>query len=230
MNLKFFVFNPRDPHPFAQEVATQTYDMWREVWLAALGELEGAKDLKSDDFTRQEQIGVLLEDGVAIGSVFFANVDLAKPMWRKDSYFSAWPEDTMVKIGREYSTVLVCSYFTLSQNYRRSSQGFNGKQLLSALAVEHFFNTESSAMVGTMRVNRGMHTLCYDLHALPIERDLEMHGVKVDLVLFDQKRLKSDLTLRGPMAREAHEIYAASQLEWLSRRRLRSVEPGSEAA
>lgn len=220
-NLRFYVFNPRDPHPFAQDVVSKSYDMWRGVWVAALNELEGETDLKSDDFTRQQDVGVLFQDGVAVGSVFFSNVDLKLPMWRKDSYFSAWPEQTMIDLGGVYPSVLVCSYFTLSAAFRRGTRGFNGKQLLAALAVEHFFNTTSPAMVGTMRVNRGMHMLCYDLHATPVVTGLQMHGVEVDLILFDQKRLQADRTLRGPMASEAADIYAASKMEWHVRTSLR---------
>ncbi len=219
-NLRFYVFNPRDPHPFAQDVILKSYQMWHEVWVAALGELDGATDLKSDDFTRQQSVGVLFHNDQPIGSVFFSNVDLGLSMWRKDSYFAAWPEATMIELGQRYPNVLVCSYFTLSSGFRRGTQGFNGKQLLSALAVEHFFNSRLPAMVGTMRVNRGMHTLCYDLHAAPLIQGLEMHGVAVDLILFDQQKLK-DKTLRGPMAKEAAEIYAISSAEWRRRTSLK---------
>ena len=190
----------------------ETYDMWREVWLSALGELDGATDLKSDDYTRQEQVGALLYEGEVVGSVFFTRVNLNESMWRKDSYFAAWPEETMLEWGakRPGFQLMVCSWFTLSPKMRRNATGLSAKQLLTSLSTEHMLQTEGcSGMLGTMRNNRGMNTVTYNVHATPILTDLQMHGVGVDLVIFDKDTIQNAPT--GALMPEAREIYSRSQ-------------------
>lgn len=209
---KFFIFSPREMNPQLTPLVKETYEMWRDVWLSALGELDGATDLKSDDYTRQEQVGALLYDNEVVGSVFFTRVDLSEPMFRKDSYFAAWPEETMLDWGtkRPGFQLMVCSWFTLSPKMRRNATGISAKQLLTSLSTEHMLQTEGcSGMLGTMRNNRGMNTVTYNVHATPILTDLQMHGVGVDLVIFDKETIQNAPT--GALMPEAREIYSRSQ-------------------
>jgi hypothetical protein len=214
-DFSFFLINARDSSEAISPYVSKAYDMWRGVWLGALSELEGKTDIHSDDFTRQELVGVLFHGIEAIGSVSFSSVNLALPMWRKDSYFSAWPEENLISLGNRFSgnQILICSYFTLAPKWRRDAPGFSAKRLLSALAVAHFINSSFSAMVGTMRVNRGMHKLCYDLGADAVLTDIQMHGVAVDLIVFDKVRMQAN-AIKGPMTKEAYDIYFHSQLLW----------------
>lgn len=212
---KFFIFSPRDSNPVVHPLVKETYGMWREVWLAALGELEGATDLKSDDYTRQEQVGALLYEDEVVGSVFFTRVDLSDPMWRKDSYFAAWPEETMLEWGekRPGFQLMVCSWFTLSPKMRRNATGLSAKQLLTSLSTQHMLRTDGcSGMLGTMRNNRGMNTVTYNVNATPILTDLQMHGVGVDLVIFDKETINA--APKGALMLEAAEIYDRSQELW----------------
>ena len=205
---QYVVFNPRTRLNAAEYYLHASYSLWNEVWSQALEELEGVSTVASDDFTRHDEIHAVFDGDRAVGSISFSTVDLSKVMWKRDSYFKVWPADVLERLAKVYPgrAVNLGCYFTLAPEWRRDAGGFSMKRLMMALAVEQFLHSRSQGMVGTMRVNRGMHTICYELGAEPLAKNVEQHGVGVDLLIYDRRRIEEEF-LNAPYMPEAREIY-----------------------
>jgi hypothetical protein len=187
--LSYYIFNTHESILDHSEIVNEAYLMWKDVWSSALMELEGSDKIHSDDFSRHQQVGALFYNKEPIGLCLFSSVDLNLQVWRDDSYFKSWPEELLKNIGKNNpgKKILICCYFTLSKKWRRGVNGVNFKNVLTGIAVKHFIHSDCDLMVGTMRKDRGMDKMTYQWGATPVLQDQTMHGVLVDLVLFDKK-------------------------------------------
>lgn len=187
--MDFILLDPRSASGAARPFIVDSYRMWSEVWAETFRELDGETELTSDNFTRQNEIGVLRFDGRPIGSVSFIRLNLNDSHWRKDSSVKSWPELKLIQLGRKYGSrpVMVACYFVLRPEYRREVIGCSSKRLLLALTVEHFLNSDCDGMIGTARADRGMHISCYDVGAQESVKGIQYHGVDVELVHWDRE-------------------------------------------
>lgn len=185
---EWIVFSPRDTSPSTQPYIDACYELWHELWLATFAELDGAKALASDDFTRHEKVGALYCGGRPLALVLLSSFDLLTERGRRDSCFGAWPEDLLMQVGENHpgKSVLVCCYLSVSPEWRRKGSGISIKNFLASLVVEEFKVSDCTAMICTLRVNKGMNFVCYDLGAKSLKSGQLMHGVEVDLAMFEQ--------------------------------------------
>jgi hypothetical protein len=102
---------------------------------------------------------------------------------------------------------LVCCQFTVAENWRRGTKGVSAKQLIAALAFEHFIHSDCKSMAGTPRKDRGIDRVSYDTGAKTLVPDIQLHGVLVDLVYFDQEHCRR-IRHQVPMAAEGSALYA----------------------
>ncbi len=160
------------------------YATWRRVWTEALAELDGADRVFSDDFTRQDELGVLFHEDACVGMTAFRFVDFSVKQVQEDSYFAPWPASArtaLLGVGRR---VCIGSYLTVDAAWRGARGPLRAKELLLTLAVERFLASYADVMAGTLRNNRGMNDLAYRLGARALAVDVQHHGVAVDLVAF----------------------------------------------
>jgi hypothetical protein len=162
----------------------KAYECWKDVWREAFQELEGNPTVYSNDFTRQDEVSALYYKDTCIGTTFFNWLDLNSPPSRDDEYFKVWTPKALSELTRHGSRILVCSYFTLHPNGRRNSLGVSLKDVLMGLLVKRFLDTDAPAMTGTVRNNRGVNVCTYRHGAVPLELNLKLHGVDVDLIAF----------------------------------------------
>jgi hypothetical protein len=190
--LSYVVFNARNALPDNSHTVLAVYNMWKELWSSTLLELDGSDKLFSDDFTRHQYVGALLHNEEPIGLCLFSEFDLEYPMWKEDSYFKIWPEETILKVSQEAlnKKILVCCYFTIAKAWRKSTSEIDFKKVLAGLAVKYFINSDCSLMIATTRNNRGMDKVTYNLGAIPLIKDQVLHGVLVDLVLFKNEECR----------------------------------------
>lgn len=112
-DIDYLALNPRgDAHPMLATV----YETWRDGWRSVLRELAATKELRSNDFTQQDLIGVLLIRGACAAVTALRFCDLAQPMWLEDSYFDRWPKDALARLGR--SRVCISSNTLISPEWR----------------------------------------------------------------------------------------------------------------
>jgi hypothetical protein len=206
--LTYHLLRPQQSGPADIPVLGEAYRCWSEVWTQTFAELDGAKQLASDDFTRQDEIGALFHDWECIGMTFFRWVDLANPIFKEDSYFAAWSPSAFAAATSRGTRVCISSHFTIAGGWR-SAKGCSVKYVLGALIIERFLRSDCDAMVGTMRNDRGMNKFTYRLGAHALERNAIHHGVEVDLIGFYRQAC-----IRPKLADDVESVIARVLGEW----------------
>jgi len=181
--LSFPLLRPSDIGPADVPLVGEAYRCWAEVWKETFAELDDRSDLPSDDFTRQDEVGALFHEYECIALSFYRWIDLGSPIYRDDSYFAVWPEEVRDAACASGSRICVSSNFTISAPWRRAG-GCSLKDVLGALVVERFLQSDAPTLVGTMRADRGMSKLTDRLGFRRLKEGVVHHGVDVDLVAF----------------------------------------------
>ncbi|MDP9151833.1 MAG: hypothetical protein M3O36_18075 [Myxococcota bacterium] len=194
--LGYHLLRPRNAGPADMPLLGEAYRCWSPAWEEHLCEREGVTRVPSDDFTRQDEIGALFHEYECIGLTGYRWVDLSRKVHQDDSYFSVWPRDAIESVCADGSKVCIGNNLTVAAPWR-NAVGCSVKELLLALAIERFLKSDADVLVGTMRNDRGMHSLGYRLGFRPVAQGLVFHGGPVDLVTFRRsakRELLSPLT------------------------------------
>jgi hypothetical protein len=189
--LSFRVLHPRACGPADVPLIGEAYRCWSDVWSRTLLELDGATQLPSDDFTRQDEVCTIFYGYECVALSCFRYIDLANPMYHDDSYFKAWPASARAAACREGTRLCVGSHITIAPDWRRSFL----RSVLTALTLDRRSASGSDAILGTMRDNRGMSKLVARLggHALG---HAELHNVPVTLFALYRSNTRAPLDER----------------------------------
>jgi hypothetical protein len=163
-----------------------------EAWLQTWSDVFERSPLYSDAFTRQDEILALFSRGECAGMAFFRSVDVSKGWNRNDSYFGAWPDSAIRGLSEQGSRTLVCSFFTVTSQFRKDRTEISVKDLLLSLLVRHFLDSDCDVMTGNLRNSKGVNTLCFRWGASLLVSDVVVHGEKSDLVGFFRDRVRLD--------------------------------------
>lgn len=174
--LSFHVLRPRTCGPADVALIGEAYRLWNDVWSATLLELDGATEVPSDDFTRQDEVCTIFYGYECVALVCFRYIDFANPMYHHDSYFRAWPAAARSAACREGTRLCVGSHITIAPHWRRSFL----RSVLGALTMDRRAISDSDAIVGTMRDDRGMSKLIANLGGTELGRAV-LHNVPVTL-------------------------------------------------
>ncbi len=167
------------------------YKAWWDTWAPVLQSVGVKEPLASDNFTRQYDRLAIFYEGKCAALTLFNRADLSLPHHQADSYFACWPQLAIQGLTREGNKILVCSAFTVTQDFRKKDFGFTVKDLLMGALVRYFIASPFDAMTGNMRNSKGMNDLSYRWGATPILKDLQVHGEGSDLVGFFKATVKT---------------------------------------
>lgn len=195
---------------FANQHAV-VYQAWHEVWASAFKEADIQKPVFSDEFTRQDDVIAVFEEGRCLLCLFFRTVDLSTLVGRSDSYFSGWTDTALNGLQRDSSVVCVGSNTTVVPFARGNYKGFSLKNLLAALAVQYFVNSSpGSAMTAAMRNRRGMNVAGKQAGATLLDANVPVNGEPTDLMAF----FKNDLVdFQHPYQELASQLWSQRQ-DW----------------
>lgn len=98
---------------------------------------------------------------------------------------------------------------TVHPDWRGRVHGLSIKRLLMWLSIQRFLVSHANTLVGTMRNDRGMNKLVYELGFAPVVCGASSHGVEVDLVSY--RRRSADKAPVSPRA-DHHEHVLALDL------------------
>lgn len=160
------------------------YAHWENIWEKTLREVDGANAFFSDNFTRQDEVYALFIDLQCVAMVCHRFVDLGRKSNRKDSYFQAWPEETLDKLVQYGNRVLIGSQISVDPNYRGRHQGISLKDLVSGISMWRMRQMDIDALPGTMRADKNMQQFLYEAGAVPLQKGVTFHGLPADLVAF----------------------------------------------
>ena len=186
----------------------KAFDLWFCVWDQTLRELDGLKHLPSDQFTRQDLVAGVFRKGECIALTCYRRADLSQMVDRRDSWFTPWPEETMVALSKKYPRSSANSFFTIHPDFRKSHTaepaipGVNISLLLAELVSLISYHSRADATYGVTRNNRSVNKLAYHGGAIPIARDQVHHGVTVDLIAFLPTNVKAAMEQFLPLTQQ----------------------------
>ncbi|MAX65495.1 MAG: hypothetical protein CME66_01015 [Halobacteriovoraceae bacterium] len=159
------------------------YDLWNLVWSKTLFELDGVKQLKSNEFTRHEFLSVIMKDDIAVGLFCYSSINLSLKVRKEDSWFDAWPKELVSKIGRECQNGLMPSWLAVHPDFRRSKSNYpiNLGQVVMEIYAKIIIEYGYDMGFGTTRNNRGVNKLILNTGGTKIMSSVD-HGVDVDLI------------------------------------------------
>jgi hypothetical protein len=190
--LSYQLIRPRQLGLADVVVVGEAYRCWSEVWSQTLLELAGDEHVPSDQFTRQDEVGAIFHGYECISLSCFRWVDLSLAMELDDSYFDCWPEEARRAAVRDGTRVCVASNFTISPAWRRVPD-YSLRKIGVAMTLDRFLAAgDGTAMLGTMRDDRGMGKLIEQLGATRLGSSVR-HGVPVTLIALYRDALRTSL-------------------------------------
>lgn len=175
---------PRSVDAAERERMVRAHLCWRDTWGAMLWDLDGEELRFSDDFSRQDEIGALFNGNECVGLSGYRYVDLSLPWQRVDSYFQPWPPELVEQIAAATPRVCIGSNLVVAPSWRGSLTPMRVSEMLLALAVQRYAESDAQIMLGTMRNDRRMNHVSYRMGARPLRTNVMHHHVAVDLVMF----------------------------------------------
>ncbi|MFA6237599.1 MAG: hypothetical protein WC635_09760 [Bacteriovorax sp.] len=172
-----------------------SFEAWHKTWEKTYSlDFHSSDKLASDEFTRQDEILCLFSGNECAALCFFSNVNMNDQSALLDSYFQCWPEDAIAGLVARGSSIIICSQFTVCENFRKTGAPELGnspwKILLIGMLCKYFMASGKDGMTGTTRVNKGVEKLTYQFGAIPLVRSMEYNAgsdtTLVDLVAFFQ--------------------------------------------
>lgn len=180
-DLRFRFLDPRRCRTEDAESLVEAYACWSRVWRTTLLELDGHETLFSDDFTRQDEVGVLFVKERAAAMACLRWLDFSLPLAREDSYFRVWPQEALDQLIARGKRVLAASYLTVAPEWRGASRRLPALQIITELTLCRFLESGADAFAGQMRNDRKLNQLAYRYGARRL-CTTQMHGVSVDLI------------------------------------------------
>lgn len=179
----------------------RAYVLWREVWTATFHELEGVTRIDSDEFTRQDEIGVLVRGESLVSVTGVRWMDLSRPTSIDDSYFRVWPEESLrrlagVQLGISSNTVVSPEWRggLLAPPADVDVLPMPLKQATIGMSLRRFADSTATVFVGVARNDRGVHRVAEGLNGHRIAT-IPMHGIDSDIMLWTRE----DVVNLGPL-------------------------------
>ena len=167
----------------------KVYDFWHRSWKDVFKEIgKGDSGLTSDDLTRQHEIMVMFLKDRPIAMVCHRYVDLSSASVYRDSYFdTAWTEKDKFQLRRMGGWACIGNQIVVDPEFRKANCGLKLKHLISFVSLQAVQRWNVDVVIGTMRADRGMHSVFYQAGAETLSQNVPYHGASVDLVCFRPK-------------------------------------------
>src|SRR4051812_6152363 len=163
----YHLLRPRANDASERDRLAKAHACWQETWGAMLRDLDGEELRFADDFSRQDEIGALFRGDECAGVSAYRYVDLSLAWHRHDSYFAAWPAALLEQIAAVSPRVCIGSNLVVAPAWRGAIRPMRVSEMLLALAVRRWQESDAQVMVGTMRNDRRMNDISYRMGALP---------------------------------------------------------------
>jgi hypothetical protein len=198
-----------------REFYNKVYDFWHEQWLATFKQLEGAEQLSSDDFFRQNEKMVLTFRGRIVSFLAFSFFDLRLKSHREHSYFHAYPPhvlDQLIEMG--LPRVMTMGQFCVSPEWRKKNSGGQFLCHVQAyMAFRRFKHSEADTLITYTRNDRKVNDLAYMYGSKCLLAKWREHNVEVDIVYTLKEDLKEHV---DPLTRETCQRLWNNQVYYMN--------------
>jgi hypothetical protein len=105
------------------------YSMWHAVWSETFWRNENLRTLYSDDFNRQHEIICIFKENICLGILAFRWVDCTLESVQNDSYFRAWPKESVQQLALRGRNLMITSNLTVHPLARNKKLGLPIKDI-----------------------------------------------------------------------------------------------------
>jgi hypothetical protein len=193
--IEYHLFSPqRARHPLLE----QAYELWHDVWSATFEELDGATELFSDEFCRQDEIAVLANGGRCLSVTGIRWLDMSLARARSDSYFRHWPGEAIDRLGR--GLVLITSNTVVHPDWRGSQIEAPQDCAVApsrlafttiAMSIRRLLASPADSATGLSRNDRAMDRVSAALGGVPIGK-IRLHGEDTSVMHFPRDLAKPE--------------------------------------
>lgn len=170
------------------ETLFKAYGLWKRIWLHTFQELEGIKNIYSDDFLRQDEAFAIFYRDECIGITMHSFVDLDNPIQRDLKYFKAYPPGSLEAIrNKGIRHVLISNQTAVDHEFRKSLTGMAFGDILIGLSVRRLVESRLDAFIAYTNNSKKVQEICYRFGAKPIVKGHSQHNVEVDIVCLERQ-------------------------------------------
>lgn len=198
VDVKYHLLSPRTGSGI---LLRRAYDMWRDGWLETLQKVAGIEHLDSDDFVRQDEIGVLVYRRKLLCVTGLRWLDLSRSMAQEDSYFRHWPTGAVedlgpVRVGISSNTYIPRAFRKAqlipgdSRSEDPTCQPTPLTACLIGLTAMRFDNSRAQKFLAVPRNDRGMNRLPQLLGGVRVGT-ISVHGIDSDIIVKDRKEKRN---------------------------------------
>jgi hypothetical protein len=207
-DLEYHLFKPRRTH---DPLLERAYEVWREGWKATLLELEGAAEIHSDEFARQDEVGVVSLEGRCLAVTGVRWLDLSLPRSREDSYFKNWPSTAIEQVADRL--VCIASNTIVSTAWRgtlleppegRAGEPERLSSTTIALSVRRFVASPAHSLLALTRNDRQIDRLAVVMGATRLAQ-IAVHGIETDVVCIERSNATPDSPAVRDLWRRRHQ-------------------------
>jgi len=206
--LRFQLFVPHRTHDPMLESA---YQVWRDVWQQTWQEAQVATQVYSDEFTRQDEIGVLSLGADCLSVTCMRWLDLSRARSLEDSYFKHWPEEAVARIAGRF--VCVGSNTAVHPSWRRAliqpphDQAGDPVRLAFAaiaLTVQRFVSSSADSLVALTRNDRSIDRILVALGSTTLAR-IKICGNDTDVICVERHTATPEGSVINDLWRRRHQ-------------------------
>ena len=188
--LQFHLLSPRR---YGVRLLDDAYELWRDVWRSTWQEAKGSTEIYSDEFTRQDEIGVLSLGSTPLSVTCMRWLDLSRALAIEDSYFKCWPHEAVTRVaGRQ---VCVGSNTAVHPEWRRTliqPPGASGEPArlaftAIALTVRRFVASPAQSLIALTRNDRSIDRILTALGSTTLAR-IQVCGIDTDVICVDREK------------------------------------------
>lgn len=192
-DLQYHLLSPRTG---SGPLLKRAYELWRNGWAETLREVAGLEHINSDEFVRQDEIGVLVSKGKLVCVTGLRRLDLSLSMAQEDSYFRRWPPGAVEALGPV--VVGISSNTYIPRMFRKavihleqadpqnpSSQPMPLTACIIGLTGLRFHHSNAQKFLAVPRNDRGMNRLLKFLGGRCVGQ-ISVHGIASDLIVKDR--------------------------------------------
>lgn len=188
MNIKPILFT-KDTDQI--EYLNRLYRFYKATWTNTFKELKSNKNNLSEDFFRFDIKAGLFNGNEALGFHGYQFFDLDRISDREHPYLNQTKEPIVqTLIENNLTKIASLEYLCASPKLRKSQSHISFGEVIIGFSVNYLKRFDLDGVIGITRNNRSVNKSAHSNGAESLLENLDLHGVKVDIVLFRPKEIK----------------------------------------
>ncbi len=167
------------------ELNNSLYQYWKEFWGKIYSEAGALEAFVTDDFLRQEFVGVLTFNDQIVGCLFSSFFNLNQTSTLEHRYFKFYPLEYVQSLkARNIEIAQSVEFLTLDPAWRKSRTGISLSEVIIGLSLKAGHALNADAIIGTARSDVGVNDSCYKYGFECLIPNVSRRNFNVDLIAY----------------------------------------------